>query len=85
MVMAAPSNRFSRRSNARSPQLRLSSYHRFAFGFDYMVTGYEASVYAYEWSGVLATEAFKRFEEDGVFNPQTGRAFSRGVLCPWGF
>lgn len=64
------------------PQLRLSGYHRFAFGFDYLVTGYEASVYAYKWSGVLATEAFKRFQRDGVFEPQTGRAFREAFFAP---
>ena len=66
------------------PHLRLSGYHRFAFGFDYLVTGYEASVYAYKWSGVLATEAFKRFEHDGVFNPQTGKAFRQAILARGG-
>lgn len=64
------------------PHLRLSGYHRFAFGFDYLVTGYEASVYAYKWSGVLATEAFKRFQRDGVFNPQAGRAFREAFFAP---
>ena len=55
------------------PQLQLPAYCRFANSFDYLVTGYEASVYAYKWSGVLASKAFKRFERDGVFNTQTGR------------
>lgn len=55
------------------PQLNLPAYCRFANSFDYLVTGYEASVYAYKWSGVLASEAFKRVEREGVFNPQTGR------------
>ncbi|WP_332763707.1 M3 family metallopeptidase [Pseudomonas koreensis] len=55
------------------PQLNLPAYCRFASGFDYLVTGYEASVYAYKWSGVLASEAFKRVEREGVFNTQTGR------------
>ncbi|MBN6772361.1 oligopeptidase A [Pseudomonas granadensis] len=55
------------------PQLNLPAYCRFANRFDYLVTGYEASVYAYKWSGVLASEAFKRVEREGVFNPQTGR------------
>lgn len=57
------------------PALQLPTYCRFANSFDYLATGYEASVYAYKWSGVLATEAFKRFEREGVFNPRTGRAF----------
>ncbi|WP_336356645.1 M3 family metallopeptidase [Pseudomonas granadensis] len=55
------------------PQPNLPTYCRFANSFDYVVTGYEASVYAYKWSGVLASEAFKRVEREGVFNPQTGR------------
>lgn len=64
------------------PHLKLPAYNRFANGFDYMVTGYAASVYAYKWSGVLASEAFKRFENDWVFNAQTGRAFREAVLAP---
>jgi oligopeptidase A len=55
------------------PQLQLPAYCRFANSFDYLVTGYEASVYAYKWSGVLASEAFKHIERHGVFNTQTGR------------
>lgn len=56
-------------------QLQLPAYCRFANGFDYLVTGYEALVYAYLWSGKLAAQAFKRFEQQWVFNPATGRAF----------
>lgn len=62
------------------PDLRIPDYYRFANSFDYLATGYEASVYAYKWSGVLATEAFKRFEHEGVFNPHTGRAFREAFL-----
>ncbi|MBC8999603.1 oligopeptidase A [Pseudomonas sp. N40(2020)] len=64
------------------PHLQLSGYHRFANGFDYLVTGYEASVYAYKWSGVLATEVFERFQRDGVFDPQTGRDFRDAFFAP---
>ncbi|BBP68090.1 oligopeptidase A [Pseudomonas sp. Seg1] len=64
------------------PELRLSGYHRFANGFDYLVTGYEASVYAYKWSGVLASEVFTRFQRDGVFDPQTGRDFREAFFSP---
>lgn len=62
------------------PTLQMPDYCRFANSFDYLATGYEASVYAYKWSGVLATEAFKRFQHDGVFNPHTGRAFREAFL-----
>ncbi|PWB37189.1 oligopeptidase A [Pseudomonas sp. NDM] len=53
---------------------------RFANTFDFLATGYEASVYAYKWSGVLASEAFKRFERAGVFNPRTGRDLRETLL-----
>ncbi|HWH88771.1 MAG TPA: M3 family metallopeptidase [Pseudomonas sp.] len=62
--------------------LRLSGYHRFACSFDYLVTGYDASVYAYKWSGVLATRVFRRFQRDGVFNPQAGRDFREAFFAP---
>jgi oligopeptidase A len=62
------------------PHLKLSSYSRLANSFDYMVTGYGASVYAYSWSDVLATEAFKRFERDWVFNAKTGKAFRETIF-----
>jgi oligopeptidase A len=66
----------------RIPQLKLPPSCRLANGFDYMVTGYQAMVYAYLWSGVLATEVFKRFEEDWVFNPETGREFRETFFSP---
>ncbi len=46
------------------------------------MTGYAASVYAYKWSGVLATEVFKRFQREWVFNPQTGKAFREAFFSP---
>ncbi|WP_426126903.1 M3 family metallopeptidase [Pseudomonas sp. DWP1b1] len=55
---------------------------RYANGFSHMVSGYESGFYAYQWSEVLARAAFKRFEQEGVFNPQTGRAFRELVLAP---
>lgn len=64
------------------PHLKLSSYSRLANSFDYMVTGYGASVYAYTWSDTLATEAFKRFERDWIFNVRTGKAFREAVFSP---
>ncbi|MBV4486208.1 oligopeptidase A [Pseudomonas sp. SWRI153] len=53
--------------------LQIPAYCRFANSCDYLATGYEASMYAYKWSGVLASEAFTRFAREGVFNEQTGR------------
>jgi oligopeptidase A len=67
---------------AKIPQLKLPESCRFANGFDYMVTGYQAMVYAYLWSRLLASEVFKRFEQDWVFNPTTGREFRETFFTP---
>ncbi|PTT33477.1 oligopeptidase A, partial [Pseudomonas sp. HMWF021] len=64
------------------PQLKLPQSYLLANGFDYIVTGYQAMVYAYLWSGVLATEVFKQFEQQWVFNPETGRAFRETFFSP---
>jgi oligopeptidase A len=64
------------------PHALLPADCRFANSFDYLVTGYEAATYAYVWSGVMAKEAFTRFEQEWVFNPQTGRAFREAFFSP---
>ncbi|WP_426237070.1 M3 family metallopeptidase [Pseudomonas sp. TWP3-2] len=64
------------------PHLQLPEPNRFANSFDYMVTNYDARVYAYAWSGVLASEAFQRFTADWVFNAQTGRDFRETFFSP---
>ncbi|SDL00535.1 oligopeptidase A [Pseudomonas libanensis] len=43
--------------------------------FEQPMGSYGAKMYSYAWSGVLARKAFERFERDGLFNPQTGKAF----------
>lgn len=55
---------------------------RFAQAFDYMVTGYDAGYYAYQWSQSLARQVFERFEHDGVFNADTGQAFREAFYTP---
>ena len=61
--------------------VRPPAFNRFQHSFSHIFAGgYAAGYYSYKWAEVLSADAFSRFEEDGIFDPASSRAFLQTIL-----
>ncbi len=61
--------------------VKAAAFNRFQHGFTHIFAGgYAAGYYSYMWAEVLSADAFAKFEENGIFDQQTGNDFLQNIL-----
>jgi oligopeptidase A len=61
--------------------IKAPEFNRFQHGFSHIFGGgYSAGYYSYKWAEVLSADAFGLFEEQGIFNEETGQSFLTNIL-----
>jgi len=61
--------------------LKPPAFNRFQHSFAHIFAGgYAAGYYSYKWAEVLSADAYAQFEENGIFDPLTGKSFMENIL-----
>ena len=74
-------NKFEKEANAKMDLIpEIVNRYRSTYFNHVFSGGYSAGYYAYIWSGILDSDAFQAFRENGIFDKETATKFRQNVL-----